>query len=84
MNTNADLRNNSEDSEQMPDLVLWDIQLEDAVAQDSRQVPSTNVPSVATLPASGGGNEEGTVHVTLENVDIPPLWCSGSLTTCKS
>ena len=52
MNPNKQLTNNSEDLEEMPDLLDWDKPIDAATAQDSRQVPSTNVPSVATLPDS--------------------------------
>ena len=54
MNPNEESNNNSEDFQDMPDLVDWETQLVDATAQDSQQAPSTNVPYVATLPASGG------------------------------
>ena len=69
MSPTENLRHNSQDNEQMLDLLDWDAELEDTVAQDSQQVPSTSVPSVDTVPASGGGSEDSTVHAVLEISD---------------
>ena len=69
MNPNDHSTNNTQDSEQMPKLVDWDTEVEDAIDQDAQQVPSAKVPSGATVPASGGGSEDSTVHAVLEISD---------------
>ena len=52
MNQNENTTSNYEDCQDMPELVDWDIELENSLQQHFEEVPSASVPSVATGPAS--------------------------------